>query len=135
MITVSPKIDFNNVGSYQLVDTKYVLAHQFFGDANAALEFVCKLNYYISHVLSDDTQFDPTVKVLVKAEHPATKEIITETIELNVKNNKSGKISIGKIPYPDAPASYLTVEIYVKNNVLPSQGYVELEHYELRMLS
>ncbi len=135
MITVSPKIDFNNVGSYQLVDTKYVLAHQFFGDANAALEFVCKLNYYISHVLSNDTQFDPIVKVLVKAEHPATKEIIIESIEMNVKNNKSGKISIGRIPYPDAPASYLTVEIYVKNNILPLQGYVELEHYELRMLS
>jgi len=135
MICVSPKIDFNNVGSYQLIDTKYVLAHQFFGDANSALEFVCKVNYYISHVLSDDTQFDPIVKVLVKAEHPITKSIITESIELNVKNNKSGKISIGRIPYPDAPASYLTVEIYVKNNVLPSQGYVELEHYELRMLS
>ena len=135
MICVSPKIDFNNVGSYQLIDTKYVLAHQFFGDANAALEFVCKLNYYINHVLSDDNQFEPIVKVLVKAEHPATKEITTESIEMNVKNNKSGKISIGRIPYPDAPASYLTVEIYVKNNVLPSQGYVELEHYELRMLS
>jgi len=135
MICVSPKIDFNNVGSYQLIDTKYVLAHQFFGDANSALEFVCKVNYYISHVLSDDTQFDPIVKVLVKAEHPITKSIITESIELNVKNNKSGKISIGRIPYPDAPASYLTVEIYVKNNVLPLQGYVELEHYELRMLS